>query len=84
MTERVPVVAVKAHPRSDELQLAARGWGWPTTDTSPSAEANQSFVEAMETLRAADLTQSATPGEQVATLIVDSDTREVVDTEQTS
>lgn len=78
-TEELAVRVVETAPRRDgtDLEVATQGWGWPTHD-SPDSDAHESFMDAMDSIHK-QIDLSAHVGEQVATLVVDAETRVVLD-----
>lgn len=76
-TENIAVYAVETPNRTlqvRDVDLATQGWGWP--DHEPTLEAQETWLLALDTVREqVDLNDNI--GKQVATLIVDSETRAV-------
>jgi len=68
MSETIPIFVVQTHPRKDEKELSARGFGWPENDEP--AKLNQHFVEEMRELSKKIDTENIKPETKVAEMTV--------------
>lgn len=79
-TDDVPVFAVRRNPRGGTLDVAARGYGFPSNDPV-SEDAHETFVDALGNIRDAVDFDAVDTDDRVGTLTVDENTREVLEFE---